>query len=512
MKIKSAFISISNKEKLDIVLKELKKYNIKFVSTGGTCKKIKSLGYNCTEVSDFTKFPEILDGRVKTLHPKIYSGILFKREKNSHKQMIKKLNFQSIDLVIVNFYPFEKIITQTKNHKKIIENIDIGGPTLVRAAAKNYNDVTVITKPNDYEELIIQLKLYKGGTSLKFREKMSKIAFSETASYDVKIHNYFKNFSKEKYPKKFFIEGNLIQKLRYGENPHQHAALYGFEKNLKLKQLQGKELSYNNYNDIFSCIDLIKILPENIGTAIVKHANPCGVSVENNHMKSYLSAVNSDPISAYGGILACNYKISFNLAKEIKKKFYEVIISNGYDNKALKLFEKKKNMTLVDISNFKIERQNKFNSGVNSFIIQNSDLEKFNKSNFKVISKNKPSKKLMDELIFSLNVCRRVKSNAIVISQNSKTLGIGSGQPSRLDSCRIAIEKMKMFKQFNNKDPIIAASDAFFPFIDGIEILVQAGVNAIIQPYGSINDKKIVKFANDMGIVLVFSKTRHFNH
>ena len=512
MKIKSAFISISNKEKLDKVLKELKKYNIKFVSTGGTCKKIKSLGYNCTEVSDFTKFPEILDGRVKTLHPKIYSGILFKRKKNSHKQMIKKLNFQSIDLVIVNFYPFEKIITQTKNHKKIIENIDIGGPTLVRAAAKNYNDVTVITKPNDYEELIIQLKLYKGGTSLKFREKMSKIAFSETASYDVKIHNYFKNFSKEKYPKKFFIEGNLIQKLRYGENPHQHAALYGFEKNLKLKQLQGKELSYNNYNDIFSCIDLIKILPENIGTAIVKHANPCGVSVENNHMKSYLSAVNCDPISAYGGVLACNYKISFNLAKEIKKKFYEVIISNGYDNKALKLFEKKKNMTLVDISNFKIERQNKFTSGVNSFMIQNSDLEKFNKSNFKVISKIKPSKKLMDELIFSLNVCRRVKSNAIVISQNSKTLGIGSGQPSRLDSCRIAIEKMKMFKQFNNKDPIIAASDAFFPFIDGIEILVQAGVNAIIQPYGSINDKKIIKFANDMGIVLVFSKTRHFNH
>ena len=512
MKIKSALISISDKENLKDILKILKKFNIKLISSGGTYKKIKSFGYNCLEVSDITGFPEILDGRVKTLHPKIYSGILYKREKSSHRKTINKLNFQGIDLVIVNFYPFEKIINQTKNQKKIIENIDIGGPALVRAAAKNYNNVTVITKIENYKELIDELNLYNGNTSLKFRQKMSEIAFGETASYDAKIYNYFQKFSGNRFSKKFIIQGNLTQELRYGENPHQLGAIYSYNDNLKLSKLQGKELSYNNYNDIFACLHLIKTLPKNRGTVIVKHGNPCGASIEISHIDSYHSAINCDPISAFGGVLACNYKLNLDLAKEIKNRFYEVVIANGFDEKAIKLFKKKKNLRLIDSSNLVFKKDYKITSGINSFLIQTNDNEIFNKKNFSIMTKNKPSKNLMEQLLFSLNVCRVAKSNAIVISQNYKTLGIGSGQPSRLDSCKIAVEKMKKFKQFNNKKPIVAASDAFFPFIDGIESLVHAGVSAIVQPSGSIRDKEIIKYANEMGIALIFSKSRHFNH
>ena len=513
MKIKSALISVSDKNGLNKILKELKKYRVKLISSGGTYKKIKSLGYNCEEVSNFTKFPEILDGRVKTLHPKIHSGILYKRDKNSHKRTIKKLNFKSIDLIITNFYPFENSVNLKKNHKEIIENIDIGGPTLVRSAAKNYKDVVVITKIDNYQKFIDELNSFNGKTSLKFREKMARIAFGETASYDSAIFNYFnKSLKKEEIPEKLIFKANLIQKLRYGENPHQLGAIYGDRENFGLKKLQGKELSYNNYNDIFACLNLTKTLPKNRGTVIVKHANPSGVSVEFDHLKSYISAINCDPISAFGGILACNYRVNLKIAKEIIKNYYEVVIADGFDKKSIKLFKNKKNLRLIDSSQTKLENYNKVLSGIKSLLFQTADNKVFNKNNFKVVSKIKPSKHLMEQLIFSFNVCRSVKSNAIVIAQDNKTLGIGSGQPNRLDSCKIAVEKMKRFKQFNEKNPIVAASDAFFPFVDGIENLVQSGISAIIQPYGSIRDREIIKFANDMGIVLIFSKTRHFNH
>ncbi len=513
MKIKSALISVSDKTGLNKILKELKKYRVQLISSGGTYKKIRSLGYNCEEVSSFTKFPEILDGRVKTLHPKIHSGILYKRDKNSHKRTIKKLNFKSIDLIITNFYPFENSVNLKKNHQEIIENIDIGGPTLVRSAAKNYKDVVVITKIDNYQKFIDELNSFNGKTSLKFREKMARIAFGETASYDSAIFNYLnKSLKKEEIPEKLIFKANLIQKLRYGENPHQLGAIYGDRENFGLKKLQGKELSYNNYNDIFACLNLTKTLPKNRGTVIVKHTNPSGVSVEFDHLKSYISAINCDPVSAFGGILACNYRVNLKIAKEIIKNYYEVVIADGFDKKSIKLFKNKKNLRLIDSSQTKLENYNKVLSGIKSLLFQTADNKVFNKNNFKVVSKIKPSKHLMEQLIFSFNVCRSVKSNAIVIAQDNKTLGIGSGQPNRLDSCKIAVEKMKRFKQFNEKNPIVAASDAFFPFVDGIENLVQSGVSAIIQPYGSIRDREIIKFANDMGIVLIFSKTRHFNH
>ncbi len=509
-KIKRALISVSNKENLKPLLKELKKNNIKVISSGGTYKEIKKLKFNCLEVSEYTQSPEILGGRIKTLHPKIHSGILSKRNNKFHKKDLRDNKFEEIDLVIVNFYPFEKTLNQTKNHLKIVENIDIGGPTMVRAAAKNYKDVTVITSPKQYDELINEIKNYKGSTSLQFREKMSLEAFSETAYYDAVISNYFNKIKKNYFPQKKIIYGNLISKLRYGENPHQKGAIYSKTNRLSLNQIHGKKLSYNNYNDIFSALTISKTLPKKIGTVIIKHANPCGVSINKNNLKSYQMALASDPISAFGGIVSCNFKINSSIASELNKIFLEVIIANGFNKDALKILKKKKNIRLIDATNFIIKDFIKFNSMNESILTQSEDFKKFDIKNFKIVSKKKPNKSQLKDLIFAFNICRYVKSNAIVLANRETTVGIGSGQPSRLDSCEIAINKMNKFGNFNEE--LVAASDAFFPFVDGIEKLVQSGVSAVIQPSGSIRDKEIIKFANKTNTVLVFSKSRHFKH
>ncbi|MDA9697885.1 bifunctional phosphoribosylaminoimidazolecarboxamide formyltransferase/IMP cyclohydrolase [Candidatus Pelagibacter sp.] len=509
-KIKSALISVSDKSNLKPLLKALKENKINLISSGGTFKKIQKLKFKCLEISKFTNFNEILDGRVKTLHPKIYAGILNKRNFKSHQVELKKNNFENIDLVIVNFYPFEKNLMQTKNHSKIIENIDIGGPTMVRAAAKNYDDVTVITSTEQYSELIDQLKKNKGSTTLEFRKRMSQTAFSETAYYDSLIADYFNRESKIFFPQKKIIHANLVERLRYGENPHQQSAIYSQTQNDVIKKIHGKDLSYNNYNDIFSALAISKSFPKNTGTVIVKHANPCGVSLAKDKLKSFKSALACDPISAFGGIISCNFKITETISKEINKIFFEVIIANGFEKNALRILKSKRNLRIIDSSNFLINDKLKFNSFNNSILIQSEDKQIFSKKNFKIVSKKKPTKSEFENLIFALNVCRHVKSNAIVIASEKSTVGIGSGQPSRLDSCKIAINKMKKFFKSNNE--IVAASDAFFPFVDGIEKLVQSGVSAVIQPGGSIKDKEIIKFANQTGTVLIFSKTRHFKH
>jgi len=509
-KIKKALISVSDKKNLKNLLKILSKYKIELISSGGTYKKIKKLKFKCLEVSEYTSSPEILGGRVKTLHPKIHAGILSKRNNKSHCRDLKNNNFLEIDLVIVNFYPFEKTLAKTNNHSKIIENIDVGGPTMVRAAAKNYNDVTVITSSNQYSELINEIEKNKGSTSIKFREKMSSEAFSETAYYDAVISNYFNKIKNDNFPKKKVIYGNLIEELRYGENPHQKAAVYSKTQSLNIKQIHGKQLSYNNYNDIFSALTISKSLPNNLGTVIVKHANPCGVSIHKNKLKSYQLALGCDPISAFGGIVSCNYKINKTLALELNNIFLEVIIANSFDNEALKILKKRKNLRLIDATDFKMKDLMRFNSANESILTQSEDIEKFNIKEFKIVSKKKPNKSQLKNLIFAFNICRYVKSNAIVLASQEATVGIGSGQPSRLDSCQIAINKMNKFQDLNND--VVAASDAFFPFIDGIEKLVQSGVSAVIQPSGSIRDKEIIKFANQTNTVLVFSKTRHFRH
>ena len=509
-KIKSALISVSDKSNLKPLLEILKKNKINLISSGGTFRIIKKLRFKCTEISDYTGFKEILSGRVKTLHPKIYSGILAKRNNKSHLKELKRNNFENIDLIIVNFYPFEKTIKITNDKNKIIENIDIGGPAMVRAAAKNFNDVTVITSTSQYAELINQLDKNNGSTSLDFREKMSRLAFAETAYYDSVISNYLNFKSNIHFPEKKIVYGNLIEKLRYGENPHQEGALYSKDKNLSLNKLHGKQLSYNNYNDIFSALTLSKSLPKNMGTVIVKHANPCGVSSLKNKIDSFKSALACDPISAFGGIISCNFRINKKLAKEINKIFFEVIIANGFDKDALRELKLKKNLRIIDASNFSLNEIVKFNFINNTMLAQSEDNKIFSKKDFKIVSKKKPTKSQFENLIFAFNVCRYVKSNAIVLANNKSTIGIGSGQPSRIDSCQIAIDKMNKFN--NNKKEIVAASDAFFPFVDGIEKLIQSGVSAIIQPSGSIRDKEIIRFANLTDAVLVFSKTRHFKH
>ena len=509
-KIKKALISLSNKKNLKNLLKTLSKYKIELISSGGTYKEIKRLKFKCLEVSEYTGSPEILGGRIKTLHSKIHAGILSKRNNKSHKTDLIKNNFEEIDLVIVNFYPFEKTLEQTSSHIKIIENIDIGGPTMVRAAAKNYNDVTVITSFDQYEELIAEIDQNKGSTSLSFREKMSLEAFSETAYYDAVISNYFNKVQNNLFPKKKVIYGNLIKKLRYGENPHQEAGIYSKTKSLNIEQIHGKQLSYNNYNDIFSALTISKSFSKNLGTVIVKHANPCGVSIHKNNLKSYQLALACDPVSAFGGIVSCNFKITKTLALELNNIFLEVIVANGFDTDALKILKKKKNLRLINASSFVMRSLIRFNSTNESILVQSEDLKTFNIKDFKIVSKKKPNKSQLKNLIFAFNISRYVKSNAIVLASDDTTVGIGSGQPSRIDSCQIAIDKMNKFQSV--KVNLVAASDAFFPFVDGIEKLVQSGVTAVIQPSGSIRDKEIIKFANQTNTVLVFSKTRHFRH
>ena len=507
-KIKRAIISVADKSNLEIILPLLKKLKIEIISSGGSFQKIKSMKYNCIEVSNYTGFSEMLDGRVKTLHPKIHAGILNIRKNINHKRDLKKKNIPNIDLVIVDIYPFEKELE--KKTKKLIEYIDIGGPALIRAAAKNFNDVTVISSIDDYSKLVKELKTNKGCTSIKFRKYMSAKAFGLTAYYDSIVANWLNNQLNIKFPEKYTIPGKLIKNLRYGENPHQEASLYESANNLNLKQIHGKTLSFNNYNDIYSALAIINSFKKNEGTAIIKHANPCGVSSQKDQLKSYINALDCDPVSAFGGIVAINSVIKKKLANEINKTFFEVVLSRGLNNDALKILKKRKNIRLIVCKEFNSLNKKHNLHLENSFLLQDKD-NILIKGKLKIVTKRKPSMNQIANLKFAFNICKFTKSNAIVLVNNKSTIGIGAGQPSRLDSCKIASSKALQFapeKIVNS----VAASDAFFPFVDGIQELIDAGVTAIIQPGGSINDKDVIKTANEAKIVMAFTGTRHFKH
>ena len=513
-KIKNALISVSDKENLKSILFVLKKNKINLISSGGTYKSIKKLGFRCNEVSEYTGFDEMLDGRVKTLHPKIHSGILFNRSKKMHRKQMQKKRFQPIDLVIVNFYPFETTIKKTSNKEKIMENIDIGGPAMVRAAAKNFKDVAVITDKQDYPELIKELKKLKGETSYDFRKRMASKAYSMTAYYDSVVSEWFNRDINLEFPERKTFFGKKINQLRYGENPHQKSSIYVSSLNnddINLLQLSGKALSYNNYNDIFAGIDILFSNLRKPSTVIIKHANPCGVSSNESALKSFVNAQASDPISAFGGIVACNYKISKKIALEINKTFFEVILAKGFEKKALNILKKKKNMRIIDISRFNYESKTTVKFFDNSFLIQEKDNLVFNKKRLKCVTKIKPSRKELKDIEFAFRVCKYVKSNAIVVVKDSSTIGIGAGQQNRLDSCKIATQKAKRF-QPRNLINSIAASDAFFPFADGIKTLINAGVKTIVQPGGSIRDKEVIEAANKAKIKMIFTGIRHFNH
>ncbi len=514
LKIKNALISVSNKENIISLLKILKKFNINIISSGGTYASIKKLGYKCTELSKYTGFKEMLDGRVKTLHPKIHAGILHDRQNKKHKSEMSKQNFPAIDLIVVNFYPFQKIVTSTKSPKQIIENIDIGGPTMVRAAAKNFKNVTIVTNRNDYKSLTKELETLKGKTSLKFRELMSSKAFGLTAYYDAMIANWFNKRLKIEFPERKTVFGRKLQKLRYGENPHQQSSIYVSDyddKQLGFNQIHGKELSYNNYNDMFASLEILNSLKKNSATVIIKHANPCGVSENKNPFISFKNAYASDPVSAFGGVIACNYKISKKIASEINKNFLEVILAKGFDKESLEILKSKKNLRIIDISNFKIKNLVSVKSFDGSFLVQSKDNIIMDKKKLKCVTKLKPSKKDLAEIKFAFNVCKHIKSNAIVLCNNFSTIGIGPGQPSRLDSCKIAVQKAKQFQPSKIKNSI-AASDAFFPFADGVNILIKAGVKTIVQPGGSIRDQEIINVANKAKIKMFFTGIRHFSH
>tara|TARA_B100001564_G_C20664529_1_gene683125 strand:+ start:1996 stop:3543 length:1548 start_codon:yes stop_codon:yes gene_type:complete len=513
LKIKNALVSVSDKEDLISLLKVFKKYKIRIISSGGTYSSIKKLGYECTELSEYTGFKEMLDGRVKTLHPKIHAGILHDRQNKVHKSEMSQQNFPPIDLIVVNFYPFQKVVMESNSYKNIIENIDIGGPTMVRSAAKNFKNVAIITNKNDYSSLIKELEKNNGGTSLKFRELMSSKAFGLTAYYDSMIANWFNQKLNIKFPERKTIFGRRLKKLRYGENPHQKSSIYVNDyddKRLGVDQLYGKELSYNNFNDMFSCLEILKSIKK-AGTVIIKHANPCGVAENKNPFTSFKSAYSCDPMSAFGGVIACNYKINKKIALEITKNFLEVLMAKGFDKDSLKILKKKKNLRIIDISNYKSKNDFMIKSFEGSFLIQDKDKIVVNKKILKCVTKLKPNKKEMAEALFAFSISKYVKSNAIVLCNNFSTIGIGAGQPSRLDSCKIAINKARQFQPKKIKNSV-AASDAFFPFADGIKALIKAGVKTIIQPGGSIRDQEVINEANRAKIKMLFTGVRHFNH
>ena len=507
-KIKRAIISVSDKSNLKLILPVLKKFKIEIISSGGSYKKIKNMNYNCIEVSNYTGFSEMLNGRVKTLHPKIHAGILNIRNNATHRSELKKKNIPEIDLVIVDLYPFEKQLKEKS--KNLIEYIDIGGPTLIRAAAKNFNDVTVISNNDDYSSLVKELKTNKGATSIKFRKFMSAKAFSLTAYYDSVVSHWLNNQLNIKFPKNETVHGKLIEKLRYGENPHQEGSLYGTNDNLDIEKIHGKKLSYNNYNDIYSALSILNTFKKKEGTVIIKHANPCGVSVEKNQIKSFENAIMCDPISAFGGVVAINSIIKKKLALVLNKTFFEVIISRGFEKNALKILKKRKNIRLINCSKFNLTNEKHYLFLGNVFLSQDSDNMLFS-NKLKIVTRKKPSRNQLSSLKFAFNICKFVKSNAIVLVNGKSTIGIGAGQPSRLDSCKIASKKALQFVP-DKITNAVAASDAFFPFPDGIEELAEVGVEAIIQPGGSVNDKKIIEAANKAGLVMAFTGIRHFNH
>ena len=497
-KIKSfALISVFDKSNLDFLCKLFKKYEIGMISSGSTSKKIRSLGYNCFEISKLTKFNEVLDGRVKTLHPKIYISILHNRDNHDHKKTFNKTNFPKIDFVIVNLYPFTKYI----NSKKIndaIEMIDIGGPTLIRASAKNYNGVTTICSPKDYKSLKNNMKKNSGSTDYNFRKRMAQKTFRLTSEYDDEIYRWLSENKKFSHIK-----------LRYGENPNQNAFLKT-TKNLNLSnlQIQGKEIGYNNILDIDSGLDFINEFTEPT-TVIIKHNNACGVASSKTIKGSFLKALKSDKKSAFGGVVLVNKKIDESFAKLFVKDFYEVLVSPSFSKEALNILGMKKNLILINSKKLPKNKREVINSVRMGSLIQQNNNFRLTKNYFKTTSnKTRLSKREYQDLLFAFKVVKHTKSNAVVLVKNKQTVGIGAGQMNRYDATKIAIMKYK--ENFTSKN-LVCASDAFFPFIDSLKLL-KNNCSCIVSPSGSINDQKIIDFADKHKIKLVFSSVRVFKH
>ena len=516
LKIKRALISVSDKTGIVEFARELRNWGIEILSTGGTAKLFKENNIPVIEVSDYTGFPEMLDGRVKTLHPKIHGGLLALRDNPEHMAKLKEHKIGLIDMVVVNLYPFEKTIQ--KPHvtlEEAIENIDIGGPSMLRSAAKNYRSVCVICDSRFYPEVINELKEGRGAISEPTLFKLGKEVFNRTSNYDKAIYNYLASSSPESsqgvFPQDLKFEFSRIQELRYGENPHQKAAFYR-DKNahkglINLKQLQGKELSFNNILDLNASWNLVLEFKDP-ACVIVKHNNPCGVAEDKTLEKAFKLALKCDPLSAFGGIVSLNRKMDRETAQVILKSgFLECIIAPGYENGVVELFKEKKNLRLIELSDIEPVPGYDFKAVSGGLLLQDLDTKTLDVNNLKVVTKKKPTKAELESLIFGFKVCKHVKSNAIILTKGTHTVGIGAGQMSRVDSVMIA--RHKAGKEAKN---CVLASDAFFPKADAIEQAKKAGAKAIIQPGGSIADEEIIQACDKAGIAMVFTGLRHFRH
>jgi phosphoribosylaminoimidazolecarboxamide formyltransferase/IMP cyclohydrolase len=517
-KIKRALVSVSDKTGITEFAKEIISFKVEILSTGGTAKTLKGQGLPIVDVSEYTGFPEMLDGRVKTLHPKIHGGLLGIRDNPDHVKKMQEFNIEPIDLVVVNLYPFETTIAKKDCPlEEAIENIDIGGPTMLRSAAKNYRFVTVIVDPADYAAVLKEIKERNGEVSAETNFHLAKKVFQHTARYDGAISNYLSSLTPErkrmKFPETLNLQFYKLQGLRYGENPHQEAAFYR-EAEVKepsavnTLQLQGKELSFNNILDIDAAIDTVKEFDE-AASIIIKHNNPCGVAVSKSILEAYDKAKACDPASAFGGIVVVNRPIDGKTAKAITSLFTEVVIAPDFSSDALEIFKTKKDLRLLKLSMDKGFSLSGFDlkKVAGGLLVQDRDLMTFDITKARVVTKRAPAHEELKALDFAWKVCKHVKSNAIVYAKEDQLIGVGAGQMSRVDSSKIAAFKA----QFPLKGAVMA-SDAMFPFRDSVDAASEVGITAIIQPGGSVRDDEVIAAANEFGMAMLFTGVRHFKH
>ncbi len=501
--IKRALVSVFNKENLDKIILKLHAENVEFISTGGTQSFIESLGVSCQAVEDLTGYPSILGGRVKTLHPKIFGGILTRRNVDGDNTQIQEYGIPEIDLVIVDLYPFEATLASGASDEDIIEKIDIGGISLIRAAAKNFADVIIVASQAQYAPLFDLLEENGAKSTLEQRKFFAKEAFAVSSHYDSAIFNYFDEAKNSA----FRYSGNDMKPLRYGENPHQRGFFFGkFEE--MFEQLQGKEISYNNLLDIDAAVSLISDF-DDITFAILKHNNACGLASRNTLLQAWKDALAGDPISAFGGVLITNAIIDKETAEEINKLFFEVIIAPDYDMDALEILSQKKNRIILILKDSKINKT-QFRSLLNGVLVQDRDLNIETEKDFKTVTTKEPTATEIEDFVFANKIVKHSKSNAIVLAKNKQLCASGVGQTSRVDALRQAIEKAGAFNM--SLQGAVMASDAFFPFPDCVEIATEAGITAVVQPGGSIKDQLSIDYCNENNIAMVTTGTRHFKH
>lgn len=503
-KIKSALVSVYYKDGLDVLIHTLAKNGVTFYSTGGTQAFIEGLGYTVIPVEELTSYPSILGGRVKTLHPKVFGGILARRENEQDLAQLQEYAIPEIDLVIVDLYPFEETVLNTKNEAEIIEKIDIGGISLIRAAAKNYKHTMIVSQKSQYAELAAYLQENNGETSLEYRRKYAENAFAVSSHYDTLIYAYFAEKNPFNYLKISYLHND---KLRYGENPHQNGFYYGDLQSV-FEILNGKQLSYNNLVDADAAIRLVTEFDETT-FVVIKHTNSCGVASKSNLTEAWMAALAGDPVSAFGGVLACNTKVDKLTAEELDKLFFEILIAPDYEADALEILTKKKNRIILKQKQTAFPKV-QFKSILNGVIAQDYDIKKISADDLTCITELTPNEDQITDLLFANKIVKHLKSNTIVLAKDKQLLGMGCGQTSRVDALQQAINKARSFG-FNLKGAVMA-SDAFFPFADCVEIADKAGIKAVIQPGGSIKDNDSITYCNENNMSMVMTGVRHFKH